>query len=355
MTFLQQVAAHYCGPNVKNLDGTVFILPNKRAVLHLRNEMKAVLSGSGLSHGPRFVSMNEFFQKLYGRETSDRISLLLALYECYKTVNPNAESLDEFIHWGNVMLSDFDNIDKYLADAEKIYVNVADFQSIQDTYEYLSENQKAAIEHFLSHFRDNNGRLTVNMNIDSNDVKSRFLRVWNILAPLYKEFNERLDENGLAYEGKIYRGFVESLNSDGDIEKAMSKAYPGRKTFVFVGLNALNECEKFVLRALRNTGMAEFVWDYSSKEIKDGRNRSSFFMKKNVEEFPQAFVLDQGGLKRPEINVVSVASNIGQTKLAPAILSGMPETDFDKTVFILPDEHLLMPLVSAIPSKVYLA
>ena len=133
MTFLQQVAAHYCGPNVKNLDGTVFILPNKRAVLHLRNEMKAVLSGSGLSHGPRFVSMNEFFQKLYGRETSDRISLLLALYECYKTVNPNAESLDEFIHWGNVMLSDFDNIDKYLADAEKIYVNVADFQSIQDT------------------------------------------------------------------------------------------------------------------------------------------------------------------------------------------------------------------------------
>ena len=352
MTFLQQVAAHYCGPNVKNLDGTVFILPNKRAVLHLRNEMKAVLSGSGLSHGPRFVSMNEFFQKLYGRETSDRISLLLALYECYKTVNPNAESLDEFIHWGNVMLSDFDNIDKYLADAEKIYVNVADFQSIQDTYEYLSENQKAAIKHFLSHFRDNNGRLTVNMNIDSNDVKSRFLRVWNILAPLYKEFNERLDENGLAYEGKIYRGFVENLNSNGDIEKAMSKAYPGRKTFVFVGLNALNECEKFVLRALRNTGMAEFVWDYSSKEIKDGRNRSSFFMKKNVEEFPQAFVLDQGGLKRPEINVVSVASNIGQTKLAPAILSGMPETDFDKTVFILPDEHLLMPLVSAIPSKV---
>lgn len=346
-TFLQQVAEHYGRKD--NLDKTVFILPNKRSILHLRAEMKTALSGSPAR--PRLVSMNEFFQKLYGRETSDRITLILALYECYKSINDKAESLDEFIHWGNVMLSDFDNIDKYLADAQKIYVNVAEFNEYRDSFEYLTEAQKSAIEHFLSHFRDNNGRLTVNMDIDSKDVKTRFLRVWNILAPLYKEFNRFLDEKGLAYEGKVYRGFVESLQGK-DIKEAMSKAFPGKDCFVFVGLNALNECEKAVLRGLRNAGMAEFVWDYSSKEIMDKRNRSSFFMKKNVEEFPQQFKLDLNGLSRPKVNVISVPSSIGQTKLAPAILAGVPEADYNKTVFILPDERLLMPLVSAIPESV---
>lgn len=351
MTFLQQVANHYI-QQVEKLNGTVFVFPNKRSLIHFRKEIKDAAEGAGIElPGIRMTSMSEFFQKMYGGETTDRIRLILALYETYRELNPSAESLDEFIHWGGVMISDFDNIDKYLADAKKIFVNVSDFREIQDTYEYLTENQRKAIEHFLAHFRDQNGRLTVNMDMESHDMKARFLKVWNLLGPLYERFKRKLDDSGMAYEGKIYRGCAEGLKNGVSINTMSGTAFPHKKRFVFVGLNALNECEKTALRALRNAGMAEFVWDYSSREIRDGRNRASHFLKKNVEEFPQAMRLDTEGLRRPDVTVISVASSVGQTKLAPKILAETTGCKPEETVFILPDENLLMPLMSAIPGE----
>lgn len=348
MNFLEQVAAHYTATDREKLAKTLFILPNKRSVRYFRKDLRTRLEEG--QYAGKIISVNEFFQKIYGVETTDRIPLILSLYETYKSLNPNAEALDEFIHWGRVMLSDFDNIDKYMVKAKDVFVNVSDLRDIQDTYDYLTDNQRRAIENFLSHFRDSSGRITVNMDTESNDIKARFLRVWNLLAPLYEAYNEKLSADGMAYEGKIYRSCAETIKNGGDIKALLQGRFPGKERFVIIGLNALNECEKTVFRAMRSASMAEFVWDFSSQEIRDGRNRASFFLRKNVEEFPQAFVLDTEGLRRPKVQVVSVPSSVGQTKLAPAILqaaAGQPE----ETAFILPDENLLMPLLSAIPDE----
>ena len=345
-TFLQQVASHYA--TTANLSETVFILPNHRSIQYLRSAGASLLSqGSGRNPllSARIISINDFLMKIIGMRTTERIPLLLTLYACYKELNPNAESLDDFIHWGSVMISDFDNIDKYLADPKKVFVNVSDFRALQDTFEYLTDTQRKAIEHFVSHFRDAQGRLTVNMDEEAaGEMKARFLKVWNLLSPLYDSFNAALAEKGMAYEGRIHRAFATALKNGTDVKQLLGRSYPGRKKFVFVGLNALNECEKTVLRSIRDASMAEFVWDFSSQELRDPLNRASFFLRKNVEEFPQAFHLDVNGLPRPEIKVVSVPSSVGQTKLAPSILSqveGAPED----TVFVLPDESLLMPLL----------
>lgn len=348
--FLRQTAAHYAG-NPDKLTKTVFVFPNKRSARYFRKEMQGMVPAAedGRRNIGRLVSINDFFQRIYGVETTARIPLILSLYECYKALNEKAEPLDEFIHWGGVMLSDFDNIDKYMVDASKVFVNVADFRAIQDTYDYLTENQRKAIEHFIAHFRDRNGRITVNMDSDSDDMKARFLRVWNLLAPLYASFNEKLEADGMAYEGKIYKACASRIKGGSDVTALMGARFPGRTRFVFVGLNALNECEKTLLRALRDNGLAEFVWDFSSREIKDPRNRAALFLRKNVEEFPQAFHLDINGLRRPSVRVISVPSSVGQAKLAPSILSETTGSKPEDTVFVLPDENLLMPLLSAIP------
>jgi len=340
------------------LPDTVFILPNKRSAMHLRHEVKAITDTAGDGEGAtekkrigRYTSINEFFQELYGTQTSDRIQLLLTLYGCYRTVNEKAESLDEFIHWGNVMLADFDNVDKYMVDAKKIFLNVNDYKSIQDTYEYLTETQKKAVMNFISHFRDRSGRLTVNMDAADAKVKARFLQVWNLLGPLYALYNDTLSDQGLAYEGKIYRQLAEKVKAGKNVKEILSKGKYGRaKRFVFVGLNALNECEKTLLRALRDAGMTEFVWDFSSKEIRDPRNKASFFLRKNIEEFPQAFPLD-GELSRPHVRVISVPSSAGQTKLVPQVLDFAAQNGYEPedNAFVLPDETLLMP---AIPGSV---
>lgn len=346
-SFIRQTAEHYA--QQRDLGRTFFIFPNHRSLLHFRSEYRKV-SGGGKVRG---ASINDFFQKVADLQTTDRIRLLLALYECYSRLNDKAEPLDEFIHWGSVMLSDFDNIDKYLVDASKLFVNVSDFRAIQDTYQYLTEGQRQAIDHFLAHFRDRSGRVTVNMDgVTEESVKSRFLQVWNLLGPLYEAFNDLLAEREMAYEGRIYRAFATAIKENIDIKDILSHQFDGVTRFVFVGLNALNECEKTVLRAMRDRGMTEFVWDYSSAELKDPRNKASFFLRRNVEEFPQAFPLDVEAPRghRANVRVVSVPSSVGQTKLAPQILEEVRCSAPEDTVFVLPDETLLMPLLSAIPA-----
>jgi hypothetical protein len=296
------------------------------------------------------LTINDFFAKAAGLQSGDRVRLLLDLYECYRKLNPKAESLDEFIFWGDVILGDFNDVDKYLVDAGQLFANVADYKALQDTFEYLTDTQREAIKGFLSHFNDQSGKLTVDLGSDDPDVKGRFLQIWNILYPLYQDFNESLVPKGMAYEGMIYRSLASRLKET-SAEEVFNGIFPQDTEYVFVGLNALNECEKVLLRKLRDSGKAEFCWDWSGDMIRDPQNRSSFFMADNVLEFPQATQWDSSGLDIPEINVVSVASSVGQAKRIPDILSrrsGAPED----CAIVLPDENLLRSVLNSIPEDI---
>ena len=337
--FLRQVAAHYYdGPDIQH---TCFVFPNRRSLVFFKKYLGELVRERPVLEPPLYT-INDFFYKVYNVSTTDKLSLLLELYGCYKELNPDAEPLDQFIFWGDVMLSDFDDVDKYLASPQGLFRNVSDFKEIQDSFEYLSENQREAIEHFLGHFRDP-GQL-------GGSVKGRFVKLWNILLPLYQNFNKLLREKGMAYEGMVYRALASRLKDGTPVRDILAPVFPETEKYVFVGLNALNECEKILLRRMRDAGIAEFCWDYVSPMIRKDANKSSFFMKRNVEDFPQAFELDSEGLVTPKITVVDVPSSVGQAKLAPWILS-QTSGDSVQTAFVLPDETLLLPLLNSIPPQ----
>ena len=349
--FLKQVAAHYLAAD---MEGTCFVFPNRRSAVFFRKYLGDLLREGGADRpmrAPQSLTINDFFYKVYGGEVTDRIRLLLELYESYKAVYPKAEPLDEFIFWGEVILADFGDVDKFLVDAEDLFTDVADFKDIQDDYSHLSDVQREAVLHFVNHFRDRNGRLTVRLDTDDTTVKARFLQVWNILFPLYKDFRARLRAQGMAYEGMVYRDLAERLKGGEAVADILAGVFPQARRFVFVGLNALNECEKTVLRRLRDAGLAEFCWDYVSEAVRDPRNKSSVFMRDNVRDFPNAFAVDPDGVGKPAFHVVSVPSSVGQAKLAPEILSRCNTENPVETAFILPDENLLMPLLNSIPPE----
>ena len=304
--FLLQVAQHYHpAPEISRM---CFIFPNKRAVgffLKYLGDLSAAQRRPIIA--PACITINDFFARLGGLRPADRMAAMLTLYDCYKALKPDAEPLDEFIFWGGVILSDFAEVDKYLVEPGHIFKNVAEYRQLQDSLDYLTAEQEEALRHFLGQFRD------------SGEYKERFRRIWDILLPLYHSFNEALAAEGMATEGAIYRSIAKSLDSVAVVD-LLGEGFPDVGKFVFVGLNALNECEKRVMRRMRDAGVAEFCWDFSSDEIKDGANRASFFLSRNVAEFPQAFVPDPDGLPRPVVNVVSVPSSVGQTKLLPIIL-----------------------------------
>ena len=351
MPFLKQVAAHYLATDI---EGTCFVFPNRRSAVFFRKYLGDLLREGGAVRpmlAPQSLTINDFFYKVQGGEVTDRIRLLLELYESYKAVYPKAEPLDEFVFWGEVILADFGDVDKFLVDAEDLFTDVADFKDIQDDYSHLSEVQREAILHFVDHFRDRNGRLTVRLDTDDATVKARFLQVWNILYPLYQDFRGRLRAKGMAYEGMVYRDLAERLKGGEAVADVLSAVFPNAQRFVFVGLNALNECEKTVLRRLRDAGLAEFCWDFVSDAVRDPRNKSSVFMRENVRDFPNAFPVDPEGLGKPSFHVVNVPSSVGQAKLAPEILARCDTGDPVETAFILPDENLLMPLLNSIPPE----
>ena len=346
--FLKQVADHYY--NEGKIEEKCFVFPNRRSMVWFRKHLCSAVKDVPLL-APQMLTINDFFSRVSGVPASDRVRLLLELYDSYKALNPKAESLDEFIFWGDVILADFNDVDKYLVDPKQLFANVADFKALQDTFEYLTDTQREAIKGFLSHFNDQSGKLTVDLGTDDPDVKGRFLQIWNILYPLYVNYNKSLADKGMAYEGMVYRSLAERLKSS-SVEDVFQEIFHEGTTFVFVGLNALNECEKTLLRKLRDAGKAEFCWDWSGDMIKDPQNRSSFFMADNVLEFPQASRWDPEGVECPEINVISVASSAGQAKRLPDILrqrTGAPE----ECAVVLPDEGLLKSVLNSIPEEIH--
>ena len=352
--FLKQVADHYYKKG--GIEGRCFIFPNRRSMVFFRKYLADSVASDPFASpltSPQMVTVNDFFYSLSPAEVTDRVRLLVALYECYSRLCPDTEPLDEFIFWGDVILGDFNDVDKYLVDPRQLFTNVADFRSLQDTFEYLSDTQKNAIKGFLSHFEVKDGK--------KQDVKERFLQIWNILYPLYMDYNELLKSRNMAYEGMVYREVAEMLG-----HSAIDELFPSELQYVFVGLNALNECEKYLLRKLRDAGRAEFCWDWSGRMIRDEQNRSSFFMAENVKEFKPAFDLDEGGLKDPKFKVISVPSSIGQAKRLPDIIRQIAdmhaEGDVSKVgvltengadcAVVLPDENLLRTVLNSIPSEI---
>ena len=360
MPFLKQVAEHYY--NKVHIENRCFVFPNRRSMAFFRKYICELLVDDSRKRtvtpmiAPQMTTVNDLFFKVAGMIQADRVAQLLDLYECYKELNPKAESLDEFIFWGDVILGDFNDVDKYFADPGQLFTNVADFKSLQDNFSYLTDTQRKAIEGFVSHFNDLSGRLTVNLDTDDPDVKGRFLMIWNILYRLYESFNERLVSKGMAYEGMVYRTLASRMKTE-PVEDVFKDCFSEEVSFVFVGLNALNECEKVMMRKLRDCSRAEFCWDYSGDMIQDPRNRSSLFMADNVVEFPQAAEWDTSGLSLPDVNVISVSSAVGQAKRLPDILGQIEKEskgcDMSETAVVLPDESLLIPVLNSIPETIH--
>ena len=352
--FLKQVADHYY--NRGNMSERCFVFPNRRSMVFFKKHLcEAVASDCFASpvKAPAMMTINDLFHSAVGVKPADKVRLLLALYESYAKVNPHHEPLDEFIFWGDVILGDFDDVDKYLVDPRQIFTNIKDYKEIQDSLSYLSQRQRTAVENLVGHFKEK-ADVPAGM-----DVKGRFLQIWNILYDLYKEYRSSLESKGMAYEGMVYRTLAERLGEEMscDVFKSVSG---NAQTFVFVGLNALNECEKTVLRRLKKDGVAEFCWDWVGDMIHDGQNKASFFMKENLAEFPQVEGWDEPVPARPEINVLSVASSTGQAKRLPDILARVAEQrhggniskiDADCAV-VLPDEGLLAPVLNTIPEQI---
>lgn len=279
--------------------------------------------------------------QLSGKHPADKIQMLFRLYELYKQRSGSSESFDEFIYWGEMLLNDFDDIDKYMVDARMLFRNVSDLKSLDDDFNYLSPEQVQAIRSFWSSFYPKG---------DSPN-QQHFLELWEILYDLYAGLRTSLAKDGCGYDGMIFREVVEQL------EKEPMSDFPFDQV-VFVGLNALSVSEERLLLALQKKGVADFYWDYVGPWVTDPDNNASFFLERNLRLFPSRVQLPVTEPVQAEIRVMGVPSAIGQAKQVYPILQALADeqqlTDESalRTAIVLPDEHLLVPVLNAIPEAI---
>ena len=216
-SFLEYVAADLLQKYGTNLARIAVVFPNKRASLFL-NEHLARLAAQPL-WSPVYITISDLFRSHSALSVADPIKLVCDLYRCFVACTGIDETLDHFYGWGQLLLSDFDDIDKNMAPAERIFANLRDIHEFDDS-SYLTSEQREMIRKFFSNFSDDH----------PTELKRRFLQLWSHIGDIYQHYNSLLTNQGLAYEGALYR----QVALDEEIEFEYD-------TYIFVGFNLLQQ------------------------------------------------------------------------------------------------------------------
>ncbi len=331
--FLEQTAIYLHRAYGDDLHRFCIVFPNVRAGLFFKKYL-AALSEKPV-WAPAFRSLDSLMEEITGLTKADHLSLIFDLFKAYREHQPTNESFEEFYFWGEMLLNDFDDTDKHLVDARDLFRNVSDLKELDGLFDYLTDEQKNAIRLFWQNF--NGGAV--------GSFKNDFAAVWPSLYRIYESFKKRLREKSFGYEGMIQRDAVERLRA-GDVDHVPFEKY------VFIGFNALTACETRFFKSLQKQNRAVFFWDYDDYYVNNRRHEAGAFMRDNIRNFPPELHIDSRNLveKDKHIEIISVPSDTGQAGMAGKLLEQNSENiDWSRTAVVLPDEHLLLPLLSSLP------
>lgn len=332
MKFLEKLALDFYKREGAGIRELCFVFPNRRSGLFFRKYIASFLDKPLFS--PAIITLKDMVVSLSNKREADRLELLFDLYHVYREISKTPESFDDFVYWGEIILNDFNDTDKYLVDAKQLFSNVKELKEIESDYSFLSPVQLEAVKNFWEGFLPEG---------DSINKKS-FIATWELLYPLYSKFRQKLEDKEAGYSGMLYQEVA--------LNKELLEPLREYRNVIFVGFNALNQCEKEIFKAVQSMNIADFYWDYESELIKDSDNKASYFMNYNLSNFPSKHyiisAIDRGVV--PEIEVIGVASAVIQAKITGEILKEIPGTI--ENAVVLPDESLLMPVLNSVPENI---
>ena len=334
-TFLEYVAEDIISKYGTDLSRIAVVFPNKRAALFL-NEHLARLAGQPV-WSPAYITISDLFRQHTDLKTADPIKLICDIHKSFTKCTGIDETLDHFYGWGQLLLADFDDIDKNMADADSIFCNLKDIHELDDI-SYLDDEQKEMLARFFANFSDD---------IDS-ELKKRFLSLWSHFGDIYHDYNRRLTEQGIGYEGAIYRKVVS--------EQTLQMKYD---KYLFVGFNLLQKVERVLFSRLMKEGKAKFYWDFDEYYMPSPSQHltTSPSQHLNISDFPNE--LDNtdrdiyANMRRPKrIRFISSPTENAQARFASNwLLENDRYKAGRKTAVVMCNESILLPLMHSLPPE----
>ena len=223
--FLENLAQRLLSKEAE-LPQQAVVLPNRRAIIYLKHILAKHIDRPIFL--PRFFTMGDMAQAIAGVRPADPVTVGMELYNTYRDLYEDAEDFEVFDNWSSAILRDFNTIDTYLIDVEKLYRDLTLLKGINE-WSYLNDELGADQENF-NHF-------------------------WKRLGPLYKEFNEKLQAQGMCYSGGLLRQAASQVN------ESPSTVLKEIKKFHVAGFNALSPTEITILDGLHESNRLEVCWD----------------------------------------------------------------------------------------------
>ncbi|HBH23694.1 MAG TPA: hypothetical protein DDY13_09755 [Cytophagales bacterium] len=334
MTFLEKVTSyvlkHYQGQTPQ----LCVVFPNKRAGLFFKKQLsKATIRPIW---APQVLNIREFIQAHTVLNPADRLILIYELYRVFKEYQKSKESFDSFFYWGETLLKDFDDLDKFMVDHRVLFRNLAQIKDLDQLFDYLDEAQKELIKSFWASFGEKLSK-----------HQQDYLQLWNHLPDIYENYQAVLQEKNIGYEGLIHRQVASSLN-DANFKSPF-------KNVIFAGFNALSVAEEKIISWYISEKKARILWDADKYYLEDDKQEAGRFLRElrnkpvlrpgfESEEFENSF-------KKPKsVQVHSAPLDTGQIQVLAQLLKKEGVLD-ERTAIVLPDERLLIPLLHALPDR----
>ncbi|MBC9794468.1 PD-(D/E)XK nuclease family protein [Sinomicrobium weinanense] len=319
-TFLSEVVENILSEH-GNISDIIFVLPGKRAGVFLKREIRRRMTQTAFA--PQVYSVEEFVQELSGLRLIPNIQLLFEFYGAYQKATPREQQEDfySFSKWAQMMLQDFNEIDRYLIPPDRIFSHLSSIKELD--HWYLSEKK--------------------------TPLQEQYIQFWKTLDRYYHLLKAELLSAQCGYQGLIYREAIKN------IEHYLSHK-EGRK-HVFIGFNALNNAESAMIQEFLAAG-AEVYWDTDKVFMDDPEHDAGLFMRryrkawKHYRDNPFKNINTHFSAPK-NIEIIGVPGKTGQAMYVHSILSSLKSNgSIAQAAVVLGNEELLNPILNAIPDDI---
>ena len=407
--FLQQIAEHFYSltsqPGATPLYQFRFIFHNQRAGIFLCHYLEQCASARPLLL-PECTTMNSLIRRRLhlsgGEDPNNELLVIHKIYLAYLEemgLRPEERSFEDFYDLGQALLRDFDDIDKHLIEVDSFLENLRNHKELtEELSTFLSRRQWSAVSKLISD-KDPDWSVLEEVNeVETEEteteeekkkkeeatkkmqeMKKRFLDFWIKLPDIYRRAKSLMKGEGLAYEGMMLREAVRQIE-----EGELNLTDDGMIT-VFVGLNAQTPAMYKILDHFRDSDKdkdkdkdkAIFYWDYFTSPILDSPGLAGSYVKYNTSHYPtptdEPYHIDfEVPDQAHELHtaLISTASAVAQTAAIRKLIEGGWDNIVEslsspgestplydpreplRTAIVLPDESLLLPLLSNMPKGI---
>lgn len=336
-TFLEFVSEDIIHKWGTDLSRVAVVFPNKRAALFMNEHLARYARKPMWS--PAYITISDLFRRHSDMQVGDSIKLICDLHKSFVKCTGLNESLDHFYGWGQLLLTDFDDIDKNMADADRIFCNLKDIHELDDI-SYLDDEQRKMLKRFFANFSDDH----------ESELKRRFLSLWSHFSDIYHDYNKRLQEQGLGYEGAVYREVATKDNIEFKYDR-----------YIFVGFNLLQQVEQKLFARLKKMGKANFYWDFDEYYMPHHKTTSAtdagHYISMYLEHFPNELDTRSkeiyANMRQPKhISYISAATeNIQARYVSQWLRNDNRYKDGRHTAVVMCDENILLPVMHSLPNE----